>query len=155
MRVNLRIAAFAAAAWAALPAQAEIVIGASFSITGPAAALGIAPRNTMQLFPDQIGGEKVRIVVLDDATDSTGGAKNAQRLVADEKADVIVGSTASPPALAIAQVALASQTVQLAAAPIELPEGADAFTFRLPQGIALMAEGTVAQMKKSGVKSPG
>lgn len=153
MRVNLRIAAFAAAAWAALPAQAEIVIGASFSITGPAAALGIAPRNTMQLFPDQIGGEKVRIVVLDDATDSTGGAKNAQRLVADEKADVIVGSTASPPALAIAQVALASQTVQLAAAPIELPEGADAFTFRLPQGIALMAEGTVAQMKKSGVKS--
>jgi len=153
MRKTFRLAALAAAALASLAVRAEIVIGASFSITGPAAALGTAPRNTMQLFPEQIGGEKLRIVVLDDATDSTAGAKNAQRLVADEKADIIIGSTASPPALGIAEVAIASQTVQLAAAPIELPDGRDTFTFRLPQGIALMAEGTVEQMRKSGVRT--
>jgi len=153
MNVVLRGIAMAAAALAVLPSQAEIVIGASFSITGPAAALGIAPRNAMQLFPEQIGGEKLRIVVLDDATDSVAGSKNAQRLVTEEKADILIGSTASPPALGMAEVALASQTVQLAAAPIELPPGRDSFTFRLPQGIALMAEGTVEQMKKSGAKS--
>jgi len=153
MRKTFRLAVLAAAALASLAVRAEIVIGASFSITGPAAALGTAPRNTMQLFPEQIGGEKLRIVVLDDATDSTAGAKNAQRLVADEKADIIIGSTASPPALGIAEVAIASQTVQLAAAPIELPDGRDTFTFRLPQGIALMAEGTVEQMRKSGVRT--
>jgi len=133
--------------------RAEIVIGVSFSITGPAAALGIAPRNTIQLFPEQIGGEKLRFVVLDDATDSTSAAKNARRFVTEDKVDLIIGSTASPPAIAIAEVAREAETVQLAGAPIELPEGRDAFTFRLPQGIALMAEGTVAAMKKSGAKS--
>ncbi|MEO8022710.1 ABC transporter substrate-binding protein [Polaromonas sp.] len=140
---------------AATISQAEIVIGASFSITGPAAAIGIAPKNTMQLFPETIAGEKVRIVVLDDATDSTLAVKNAQRLLLDEKVDVIFGSTASPPALAIAEFARANSVVQLAAAPIVLAEGKDAFTFRLPQGIALMAEGSIDEMKKAGVKTLG
>lgn len=140
---------------AAPSARADIVIGVSFSLTGPAAALGIAPRNTLQLFPEQIGGEKLRFVVLDDATDSTGAAKNARRFVSEDKVDLIIGSTASPPAIAIAEVAREAETVQLAAAPIELAEGRDAFTFRLPQGVALMAEGTIAHMKKTGVKSFG
>ena len=78
-----------------------------------------------------------------------------RRLVDEEKVDLIIGSTASPPALAIAEVALESQTVQLSSAPIELPEGRDAFTFRLPQGIALMAEGTIAHLKASGARTLG
>lgn len=134
-------------------AHADIVIGVSFSQTGPAAALGIAPRNTIALFPEQIGGEKLRFIVLDDATDSTSASKNARRFVSEDKVDLIIGSTASPPAIAIADIARESETVQLAAAPIDLPEGRDGFTFRLPQGIALMAEGTVEYMKKAGIKS--
>jgi len=136
-------------------ARAEIVIGASFSQTGPASALGIAPRNTMALFPTEIGGEKVRLVVLDDATDPANAAKNARRLVEEDKADVIIGSTASPAALAIAEVALASKTVQLASAPIEMPEGKDSWTFRLPQSVDLMAAGSVEHMLRSGVKRLG
>lgn len=134
-------------------ARAEIVIGVSFSQTGPAAALGIAPRNTIALFPEQIGGEKLRFIVLDDATDSTNASKNARRFVSEDKVDLIIGSTASPPAIAIADIARESEIVQLAAAPIDLPEGKDSFTFRLPQGISLMAEGTVGYMKKTGVKT--
>lgn len=134
-------------------AQADIVIGVSFSQTGPAAALGIAPRNTIALFPEQIGGEKLRFIVLDDATDSTSASKHARRFVSEDKVDLIIGSTARPPAIAIADIARESETVQLAAAPIDLPEGKDGFTFRLPQGISLMAEGTIEYMKKTGVKS--
>ena len=134
-------------------AQADIVIGVSFSQTGPAAALGIAPRNTIALFPEQIGGEKLRFIVLDDATDSTSASKNARRFVSEDKVDLIIGSTASPPAIAIADIARESETVQLAGAPIDLPEGKDGFTFRLPQGISLMAEGTIEYMKKAGIKS--
>lgn len=136
-------------------ACAEIVIGASFSISGPAAALGIAPRNTMQLFPETIAGEKIRIVVLDDATDPANATKNAQRLFLEDKVDVIFGSTASPPALAIAEFARANNLVQLAAAPIDMPEGKDTHTFRLPQGISLMAQGSIDEMKKAGVKTLG
>lgn len=134
-------------------AQADIVIGVSFSQTGPAATLGIAPRNAIALFPEQIGGEKLRFIVLDDATDSTIASKNARRFVSEDKVDLIIGSTASPPAIAIADIARESETVQLAGAPIDLPEGKDGFTFRLPQGISLMAEGTVEYMKKTGIKS--
>lgn len=134
-------------------AHADIVIGVSFSQTGPAAALGIAPRNTLALFPEQIGGEKLRFIVLDDATDSTNAVKNARRFVSEDKVDLIIGSTASPPAIAIAEIARESETVQLAGAPIDLPEGKDGFTFRLPQGVSLMAEGTIEYMKKVGIKS--
>ncbi len=157
IRHRFRLCAPAAFVLAALApsAHAEIVIGVSFSQTGPAAALGIAPRNTIQLFPEQIGGEKLRFIVLDDATDSTAAVKNARRFVSEDKVDLIIGSTASPPAIAIADVARESETVQLAGAPIDLPEGRDGFTFRLPQGISLMAEGTVEAMKKAGVKTIG
>ena len=115
--------AFAFAFAASSAAQADIVIGVSFSQTGPAAALGIAPRNTLALFPDQIAGEKLRFVALDDATDSTSAAKNARRFVSEDKVDLIIGSTASPPAIAIAEIAREAETVQLAAAPINLPDG--------------------------------
>ena len=147
------LAALFALAAASGTARADIVIGVSFSQTGPAAALGIAPRNTIALFPEQIGGEKLRFIVLDDATDSTNASKNARRFVSEDKVDLIIGSTASPPAIAIADIAREAETVQLAAAPIDLPEAKDGFTFRLPQGIALMAEGTVEYMKKTGIKS--
>jgi len=156
MHKHLAAATLVACSALATPAvRAEIVIGVSFSQTGPASALGIAPRNSLQLFPEQIGGEKLRFVVFDDATDPAGATRNARRFVVEEKVDLIIGSTASPPAIAIAEVAREAETVQLAAAPIELPEGRDAFTFRLPQGITLMAEGTVEHMKKSGARSFG
>ncbi|CAN5764018.1 hypothetical protein BH09PSE5_BH09PSE5_35900 [soil metagenome] len=105
------------------------------------------------MFPEQIGGEKIRYVVLDDATDPTNASKNARRFVGADKVDVIIGSTASPPAIAIAEVARDAETVQLAGAPIDLPPGRDTFTFRLPQGVALMAEGTIEHMKKTGAKT--
>lgn len=152
---GLLATAVASALFAATPAQAEIVIGVSFSITGPAAALGIAPRNTIALFPTEIAGEKLRFIVLDDATDPTQASKNARKLASEDKVDLIIGSTASPAGIAIAEVALESQTPQLSAAPIELGEGRDAFTFRLPQGVALMAEGTVGHMVATGIKSFG
>jgi branched-chain amino acid transport system substrate-binding protein len=68
---------------------------------------------------------------------------------------VIIGSTASPGALAISEVALASKTVQLASAPIEMPEGKDAWTFRLPQSVDLMAAGSIEHMARNGVKRLG
>ena len=145
----------AALALATTTAQAEIVIGASFTQTGPASALGIAPRNTMQLFPSEIAGEKVRVVVLDDATDPATAGKNARRLVEEDKVDIIIGSTSTPTSLAIAEVAAASRTVQLAASPMEVAEGKDAWSFRLPQSVGLMAEGTIEHMKKLGIKSFG
>ncbi len=138
---------------AASQAQADITIGVDLPLTGPAAGLGIPCKNGLVFWPESIAGEKIKLVVLDDASDPGQAAKNARRFISEDHVDVILGSAATPAALAMAAIAAEGQTVQLAEAPVELPPGKDAWTFRLPQSTALMAAGIVEHMKKAGVKS--
>lgn len=154
---GLLVSISVAAAFAAMaaPAQAEITIGAIYSVTGPAAALGIGPRNAMALWPKEIGGEPVRILVYDDASDPSQATRHARKLTQEDKADVIIGSTVTPGALAISEVAIETGTPQLAASPVELAPDKEGWTFRLPQSVALMAEGTVEHMKQQGIKTFG
>ncbi|HUW39030.1 MAG TPA: ABC transporter substrate-binding protein [Rhodocyclaceae bacterium] len=143
----------AALLFAAGTARADLVIGVDLPLTGPAAGLGIPCKNGLAFWPKKIGGERVKLIVLDDAGDPTQATTNARRFVTEDKVDVMVGSAATPAALAMAAVATESHTVQLAASPVELPPGKDAWTFRLPQSVTLMATGIVDQMKKTGIKS--
>ena len=150
LRASLLAAVFGVASSQAL---ADLTVGVILPLTGPAAGLGIPSKNGMLMWPESIAGEKLKVILLDDATDPTAATTNARRLISEEKVDVIVGSTATPSALAIAAVASEGQTVQLASSPIELPEGKDHWSFRLPQSTAVMATGIVEHMKKNGVKS--
>lgn len=134
-------------------AHADINIGVILSLTGPGSGLGIPAKNGFALWPESIGGEKIKLTILDDATDPTMASKNARRLVTEDKVDLLIGSASVPATLTIVDVAAESQTVQLAVAPVELPEGKDTWTFRLPQSTAVMAGGVVDHMKKHGVKT--
>ncbi len=136
-------------------ALADITIGVVVPLTGPASGLGIPAANQVKLWPQSIGGEKLKVTVLDDATDPTNGSKIAKRFVSEDKVDLIVGSVATPVGVAIADVALESLTPQLALTPVGLPPGKDAWTFRLPQSNDIMAHAMVLHMKKQGVKSVG
>ena len=136
-------------------AHADITIGVSLPLTGPASGLGIPVANYIKLWPATIAGEKLKVVVLDDATDPGKGSSNAKRFVTEDKADVIIGSAATPVAIAMAPVALESGTVQLAMSPAVLPAGGDAWTFRLPQGNAVMSYAMIEHMKKLGIKTVG
>ncbi len=145
----------AAAALAAGAALADITIGVSVPLTGPASGLGIPMSNGVKMWPATIGGEKVKVIILDDATDPTKGVQNARRFVNEDKADVILGSGATPVAIPMADVATESKTVHLTLSPIGLPPGKDPFTFRLPQSNGVMANAMVGHMQKNGVKSVG
>jgi branched-chain amino acid transport system substrate-binding protein len=145
----------AACALACTAAQAELTIGVVIPLTGAASGLGIPSKNALALWPESIAGEKVKLVVLDDATDPTLGVKNARRLVAESKVDLLVGSVATPVSLAMADVAAETQTPQFALSPVELPAGKDAWTFRLTNSNAVMATTLVAHMKKTGVRTIG
>jgi len=136
-------------------AQAEITIGVSLPLTGPASGLGIPCNNGLALWPKSIAGEPLRVIVLDDASDPTIGVKNARRFVSEDKVDLIVGSAATPVALAMSDVAAQAKTVQLAASPIVTAPGKDEWSFRLAQSNAVMAIPIVAHMKKLGVKTVG
>ena len=93
-------------------AQADITIGVSLPLTGPASGLGIPMANYIKLWPTTIAGEKLKVIVLDDATDPTKGVTNAKKFVTEDKVDIIMGSAATPVAIAMADAVAESETLQ-------------------------------------------
>lgn len=155
MKMIKTLVAAAAALLAAAPALADITVGVSLPLTGPASGLGIPMNNQFKLFPSTIAGEKVNLIILDDASDPSKGASNARRFVTDDKVDIVMGGSITVVTAAIAPVSLESRTPQLAIAPVGLPPEQDRWVFRLPQGFEVMAHPIVAHMKKGGVKTVG
>lgn len=138
-------------------ALAQIKIGATVSATGPAASLGIPYRNTLSLIPPEIAGQKVQIIVLDDASDPTNAVRNARQLVSEHNVDVIVGANTSPIALALVDVAADSKTPFIAmAASIRIVAPMDDkryWVFKTSQADKLMVTGVVQDMLKRKVKT--
>ena len=155
MKLTKTLVAAAAALLASTAAMADITIGVSLSLTGPGSGLGIPMQNQFKLFPQTIAGEKVNLIVLDDASDPGKGVNNARRFVTEDKVDLIIGSCLTPVAAAMTPVATEAKTVQLAASPVGAPPGQDQWLFRLPQGNDVMAHAVVGHMKKQGVKTLG
>ncbi len=136
-------------------ALADVNIGVSLSLTGPGSGLGIPMQNQMKLWPATIGGEKVNLIILDDATDPGKGVSNARRFITEDKVDLIIGSCITTVAAAMAPIAAEAKTVQLAGSPVGVPPGQDSWLFRLPQGNDVMAHAMVEHMKRQGVKTVG
>lgn len=155
MKALTKTLAAAAAALLAGAAQADITIGISLPLTGPASGLGIPMANYIKLWPQSIAGEKLNVIVLDDATDPTKGVTNAKKFISEDKADIIMGSAATPVAIAMAGPIAEAETVQFMFSPAVLPAGKDTWAFRLPQGNAVMAYAMIEHMKKLGVKTVG
>ncbi|MES2936111.1 MAG: ABC transporter substrate-binding protein [Pseudomonadota bacterium] len=144
-----------AALLASAGALADINVGVVLSLTGPGSGLGIPMQKQLQLFPKQIAGEKVNLIILDDASDPGKGVSNTRRLITEDKVDLILGSCLTPVAGAMAPVAAENKTLQVAASPVGVPPGQDQWLFRLPQGNDVMAHAMVGHMKKLGVKTIG
>ena len=136
-------------------AQADINIGVSLALTGPGSGLGIPMQNYFKLFPQTIAGEKVNLIILDDATDPGKGAANARRFVTEDKVDMIIGSCITAVAAAMSDIATEAGTVQLTGSPVGLPPGKDKWVFRLPQSNTVMGHAVVEHMKKQGIKTIG
>jgi len=147
--------AIALASSAAGTALADINIGISLPLTGPTSALGIPIKNSIALWPTSIGGEKLNVIILDDATDPTNATKNARRLVTEDKVDILLGSAATPTANAVAAVAAETGTMHLTFAPIDVATNKAPWSYNTPQSTLVMSHAIVAHMKKTGVKTVG
>ncbi|WP_439572675.1 ABC transporter substrate-binding protein [Phreatobacter sp.] len=132
---------------------ADVTIGITISITGPAAALGIPIRNSVELAPTEIGGVKLRPIVLDDAGDPTAATTNARRFATQDKVDVLMGSSTTPPGIAVSNVAAEANVPHFSFAPIPVPPERRKWSVVMPQPVALMAGGLFEHMKKTNVKS--
>ena len=151
----LALATALAGTLAATPVQAEITVGVSLGTTGPGASLGVHYRNAFQLLPKTLGGQPVRYIILDDASDPTNAAKNARKLVAEDKVDILMGSNGVPSALQMAQVAAETRTPIMVLTPASLSPQVLQWAFILPQTTELMMGAITEHLKARGLKSVG
>jgi branched-chain amino acid transport system substrate-binding protein len=146
------------AAALALPqaALAEVKVGVTIAATGSAAALGDPARKTFnELWPKEIGGERLNVIVLDDASDPGQATTNARRLVTEDKVDVLVGSSITPSSLAVAGVALENQVPHFTQSPVGLAPDRGKWTFMMPQAVSLMAKAVFDHMKANKATTVG
>ncbi|MBK7614701.1 MAG: ABC transporter substrate-binding protein [Burkholderiales bacterium] len=145
---------FAAAllALAGTAAQADITLGVNLSLTGPLSSLGLPIKASLDLWPERIAGEKIKLIVLDDGSDTSGAVKNTRRFITENKVDALLGSSGVPAVLAMAPVAAEAHTVQLAFAPAPRPGGKDDWTFPLPQPVSLMSDSVAKRMLADKVR---
>lgn len=140
-------------------AHADIAVGVILSLTGPAASLGKPAENTVRLWPEQIGGQKLRLIVLNDNSDPTEAAKQASRLINEEKVDVIVGSSVTPPSIAIMEAAGRSATPLISLgggnAIVEPQEGPRKWAFKMAAPESLSVEKAIEHMKSQNVRKVG
>lgn len=141
----------------AATAWAEVNVGVTLSATGPAASLGIPEKNTIALLPKTIGGQKINYIVLDDASDTTQAVTNTRKLIAENKVDVIIGSSITPNSLAMIDPVAESQTPMISlgasAAIIEPQDAKKRWVFKTPQNDIMMALAIAEHMAANGVKT--
>src|ERR1700746_2807647 len=141
-----------------LPAMAQtnkITIGISISTTGPAAARGIPERNALEFVPKEIGGVPLKVIVLDDGGDPTNATTNARRFVTESKADIIMGSSITPPSGAVSDVANEAGIPHIGLAPCPMTPQRVKWSVDMPQPVPIMGKVLYEHMKKHNIKTVG
>src|SRR6202161_1582920 len=139
----------------ALAQSSEIVIGISITTTGPAAALGIPERNALEFVAKEIGGVPLKVIVLDDRGDPTHRTTNARRFVTESKADIIMGSSTTPPSIAVSNVANEAGIPHFGLAPFPVTPERAKWSVVMPQPVPIMGKVLYEHMKAHNIKTVG
>src|SRR3979490_2002209 len=139
----------------AMAQTSEITIGITVTTTGPAAALGIPERNSLEFVAKEIAGVPLKVIVLDDGGDPTNATTNARRFVTESKADIIMGSSTTPPAIAVSNVANEAGIPHIGLAPFPITAERAKWSVTMPQPIPIMGKVLYEHMKAHNVKSVG
>ena len=140
-------------------AQAQIKVGITMSASGPGAALGQPQSKTVAALPKEIAGQKITYFPLDDESDPTKGAQNARKLIAEEKVDVLIGSSLTPVSLPLIDIASEAKTplmTMAAAAVLVTPMDAKRkWVYKVVPNDDIMANAILKYIAKTGVKKLG
>lgn len=138
-------------------ALADIRIGVTVSATGPQASLGLPEKNATKLWPSEIAGQKIDVIVLDDASDTTRAVTNTRKLMSESNVDLIVGSSTTPNTLAMIDAAAEGKTPVISlASSARLIEPMDArrrWIFKTPHSDSHMASLIAEHAAAHGVKT--
>jgi branched-chain amino acid transport system substrate-binding protein len=148
-------ASLALPGFSALAQTNEITIGITISTTGPAAALGIPERNALEFVVKEIAGVPLKVIVLDDGGDPTNATTNARRFVTESKADIIMGSSTTPPSVAVSNVANEAGIPHIGLAPFPITPERAKWSVDMPQPVPIMGKVLYAHMKAHDIKTVG
>jgi branched-chain amino acid transport system substrate-binding protein len=163
-RKIVAIVLLAALAWAVAPvaeAQPPIRIGASIAQTGLGAAPGPNQLRGYQLcakhMNDKVGvlGRKLELVVYDDASDPATAARLYEKLIAQDKVDLVLGPFGS------ASTEAAASVTEKHRMPMVAPTAADTsiyrkgrkFIFSMQPPAEVVLEGLIDLSAKKGLKT--
>lgn len=162
---NKLLSSIAAALFAgglAASAQADILIGSSLSTTGMASFLGEPEEETLRMLVEDINeaggvlGEKVRIIIYDDAGDANKARTFGTRLIEDDEVVAIIGGSTTGATMAIMPIAEEEEVpfISLAGA-IEIIEPVRKFTFKTPHTDRMACEKIFEDMQKQSITKIG
>jgi branched-chain amino acid transport system substrate-binding protein len=158
--LRIAAAALAAIALAMVPARGEIVVGVVTSQTGPVSSIGIPYArgvNAGYAYAGEVGGEKIRMILLEDGSDPSTATRNARKLIEEDRVDVLLGTAGTPATSAMVGVATEQRVPMIAFSPLPSLQKADGIPWAVsvPQPPSLMVGVVVEQMHKMGVKNVG
>ncbi len=145
----------AALSLATVSALAQVNVGIIIGSTGAQASLGIPFKNAFDILPDQLGGQKVKYIIMDDGSDPTNSLKLARKLMTEDKVDIIFGTSSLPGTTALAPAASETKTPVIGLAPASPEVAKNPWVFTVPQPLSIMMSAVVDHMKKNNVKTVG
>ncbi|HEY1474398.1 MAG TPA: ABC transporter substrate-binding protein [Pseudolabrys sp.] len=145
---------------AGLPASAQIKIGTVLSVTGPASFLGDPEKRTLEIYVDEINakggvnGEKLQLIVYDDAGNANNARTFATRLVEEDKVVAMVGGSTTGSTLAMIPVFEDANIpfISLAGA-IQIIEPVHKWVFKTPHTDKMACEKIFADLKSRNLTS--
>lgn len=97
--------------------QAEIIIGMSTALSGPASELGQSMKTGVEAYFSEVNasggvkGEKIRLLALDDGYEPDRAAPNMRRLIDEEKVFAVIGNVGTPTAVVSVPIANEKKTL--------------------------------------------
>ncbi|ANB56507.1 receptor ligand binding region family protein [Anoxybacillus sp. B7M1] len=142
----------------------EYVIGAIYSKTGPNSPLGEPEWNATQLIVDKINAEggingvPIRLILADDESNQEKATQEMNRLVHDEQALVVLGSSGSGESLAMKGIAMQNQVPMISAgASVHIidPVQESKWVFKTPHSDVHAVQRIYEYLNKQGINRIG
>ena len=158
LRNSLKLMAAAAFIVTASAAQAEIKIGAVLSVTGPASFLGDPEKKTLEMYVADINakggvnGEKINLIVYDDAGNPNQARTFGTRLIEQDKVDALLAGSTTATTMAIIPLAEEAKIpfINFAGA-VQAVTPAKPYIFKTPHTDLMACEKIFEDLKKRGL----
>src|ERR1700691_5446098 len=143
----------------ATPAMAaDITVGLVTSMTGPSASIGIPYAKGVAAgvaYKDEVNGVKLKVIQLDDTSDPSTGARDARKLIEEDKVDFLMGAGITPITLAINALAHELKVPLIGLVPFNVPGEAGSWAISMPHPADLLVSTVSDHMKANGAKTVG